>query len=61
MCCKYCTAQRVIGSFEYASEIIVDGYKVDCFIDTSTNTLVVVGDDVAQTKINYCPVWSRAE
>lgn len=55
--CKYCTAQG--GYPDNSGDVIAESGYEDCYIDTSINHLVVVGDDKGSSKIFYCPMCGR--
>lgn len=57
--CQYCNGTNVRGGLEHCGETIVDSGYEDCFIDTMNRNLVVIGENIGQTKINYCPMCGR--
>ena len=57
--CQHCNGNNVRGGLKHCGERIVESGYEECFIDTMNRNLVVVGADIGQTKISYCPMCGR--
>ena len=55
--CEYCNAQERWP--EQCGKTITDTGYEECFINTTDGELIVSGDCVSGTKINYCPMCGR--